>query len=68
MQILSLTSDEQNNMNLDLSGFQQLSYLRLDSHILLQGARLAQATVVTRMGNTADSGSYNTGFRCATWS
>ncbi|CAJ1366601.1 unnamed protein product [Effrenium voratum] len=25
-----------------------------------------KATVVTRMGNTADSGSYNTGFRCAT--
>ncbi|CAK9100282.1 unnamed protein product [Durusdinium trenchii] len=24
-----------------------------------------KATVVTRMGNTADSGSYNTGFRCA---
>jgi len=31
----------------------------------IDGAFNHKATVVTRMGNTADSGSYNTGFRCA---
>lgn len=31
----------------------------------LDGSFNHKATVVTRMGNTADSGSYNTGFRCA---
>ncbi|CAE6966977.1 SUMF2, partial [Symbiodinium sp. CCMP2456] len=31
----------------------------------LEGEFNHKATVVTRMGNTADSGSYNTGFRCA---
>ncbi|CAK0872881.1 unnamed protein product [Prorocentrum cordatum] len=31
----------------------------------VDGAHNHKATVVTRMGNTADSGSYNTGFRCA---
>mmetsp|Transcript_169395 Transcript_169395/g.300015 ORF Transcript_169395/g.300015 Transcript_169395/m.300015 type:complete len:193 (+) Transcript_169395:3-581(+) len=31
----------------------------------LDGEFNHKATVVTRMGNTADSGSYNTGFRCA---
>lgn len=30
----------------------------------VDGAFNHKATVVTRMGNTADSGSYNTGFRC----
>lgn len=32
----------------------------------IDGSFNHKATVVTRMGNTADSGSYNTGFRCAT--
>ncbi|CAE8711305.1 unnamed protein product [Polarella glacialis] len=31
----------------------------------IDGSFNHKATVVTRMGNTADSGSYNTGFRCA---
>eukprot|EP00931_Biecheleriopsis_adriatica_P106018 TRINITY_DN80535_c0_g1_i1.p1 TRINITY_DN80535_c0_g1~~TRINITY_DN80535_c0_g1_i1.p1 ORF type:complete len:370 (-),score=107.78 TRINITY_DN80535_c0_g1_i1:36-1145(-) len=31
----------------------------------IDGAFNHKATVVSRMGNTADSGSYNTGFRCA---
>lgn len=45
-----------------------------DKHLTLKGGSFIdsvdgrynhKATVVTRMGNTADSGSYNTGFRCA---
>merc|ERR1711948_216319 len=45
-----------------------------DKHLTLKGGSYIdsidgrfnhKATVVTRMGNTADSGSYNTGFRCA---
>lgn len=45
-----------------------------DKHVTLKGGSFIdsidgafnhKATVITRMGNTADSGSYNTGFRCA---